>query len=107
MNCFNHPDTPAIGICKFCQKGLCKECAYDLSHGLACKIHIREVTNMVQPSTRVEPANYLLIFAWFAIIQAAIQAGTSFNSSSTTIFSLILAGVFFVANWYVKKKNKV
>jgi len=43
MNCFNHPDVPAVGICKACQKGLCMECAVDLGHGIACKSHQEEV----------------------------------------------------------------
>ena len=43
MNCFNHQQVSAIGICKFCQKGLCMECAIDLGHGIACKNHREEV----------------------------------------------------------------
>ena len=27
MVCFYHPDRPAIGICKHCQRGLCADCA--------------------------------------------------------------------------------
>lgn len=37
MNCFYHPDKPAVGICKSCSKGLCIDCAADLDHGIACK----------------------------------------------------------------------
>lgn len=37
MNCYNHPDRLAVGICKNCQKGLCRECAVDVGNGLACK----------------------------------------------------------------------
>lgn len=37
MLCFNHPDRQAIGICKACQRGLCRDCATDLEHGIACK----------------------------------------------------------------------
>jgi hypothetical protein len=37
MNCFYHPDKPAIGICNYCYKGLCSHCASDLDFGLACK----------------------------------------------------------------------
>lgn len=47
MNCFNHPDTPAIGLCKYCQKGLCKDCAIDLSHGIACKNHREDVGMLI------------------------------------------------------------
>jgi len=37
MNCFYHPSTVAVGICKSCGKGLCLESAVDLGKGLACK----------------------------------------------------------------------
>jgi hypothetical protein len=37
MNCFNHPDKPAIGFCKSCCKGLCPDCAAVLPNGLACR----------------------------------------------------------------------
>ena len=47
MNCFNHPDVPAVGICKACQKGLCMECAVDLGHGIACKSHQEEVGMLI------------------------------------------------------------
>lgn len=37
MKCFNHINVDSVGICKCCQRGICKECASDLGHGLACK----------------------------------------------------------------------
>ncbi len=37
MNCFNHPDRPAVGFCKSCCKGLCADCAAPLPNGLACR----------------------------------------------------------------------
>lgn len=36
MKCFYHIDRDAVGICKFCHKGLCPECAIDSNAGLAC-----------------------------------------------------------------------
>ena len=37
MRCFYHEDREAIGTCKSCGKGLCRECAVDLTKGLACR----------------------------------------------------------------------
>ena len=37
MNCFYHPDKPAIGLCKHCQRGLCSDCAALVDDTLACK----------------------------------------------------------------------
>ncbi len=36
MNCFNHTEVAAVGICKSCYKGLCPECAIELTDGIAC-----------------------------------------------------------------------
>jgi hypothetical protein len=36
MECFYHPGAPAVGSCRACMKGLCRECAIDLEGGLAC-----------------------------------------------------------------------
>lgn len=37
MNCYRHPSTPALGICKTCFKGVCQECGADVGNGLACR----------------------------------------------------------------------
>jgi hypothetical protein len=37
MRCFYHEDKEAVGTCKSCGKGLCRECAADLTKGLACR----------------------------------------------------------------------
>ncbi len=36
MNCFYHPEIPAIGLCKHCQRGLCSGCAAVIDDVLAC-----------------------------------------------------------------------
>jgi hypothetical protein len=36
MKCFNHPVADAVGICKNCNKGLCKDCLTELENGIAC-----------------------------------------------------------------------
>ena len=47
MNCFNHPDRPAIGFCKSCCKGLCVDCAASLPNGLACVNACEERVNLI------------------------------------------------------------
>jgi hypothetical protein len=36
MQCFAHPNEPAVGVCKSCGKGVCRSCAVSLDRGLAC-----------------------------------------------------------------------
>lgn len=37
MKCFNHVDADAVGICKGCNKALCKECLIDVDNNISCK----------------------------------------------------------------------
>lgn len=49
MQCFYHSSTPAIGICKACLRGVCKDCAAELDGGLACRGKCeQEATNLIK-----------------------------------------------------------
>ncbi len=37
MICYYHPDRPAVGICKYCQRGLCAQDAAAVDDSLACE----------------------------------------------------------------------
>ncbi len=53
MNCFYHPTSPAIGVCKYCQRGLCSECAAIVDDVLACiGRHEDEVRQLEQLTAR-------------------------------------------------------
>jgi hypothetical protein len=61
MQCFNHQESAAIGMCKHCCKGLCSACATDLGYGLACHgVHEEQVTcthAMVTKAARLQAVN--------------------------------------------------
>lgn len=38
MNCYHHPQSPALAICKRCGKGLCGECSLETPDGVVCKV---------------------------------------------------------------------
>jgi hypothetical protein len=49
--CYYHPERPAIGVCKHCQRGLCADCAALVDDTLACKDRHEDVvreTNLVR-----------------------------------------------------------
>ena len=51
MICFYHPDKPAVGICKHCQRGLCSDCATFVDDVLACKDkHEMQVNELIELS---------------------------------------------------------
>lgn len=61
MQCFNHLEAAAVGMCKHCCKGLCTACATDLGYGLACHdLHEDQVTSshtMVTKAARLQAVN--------------------------------------------------
>ena len=52
MNCYYHPDRPAVGVCKHCQRGLCAEDAALIDDSLACKgrheEQVRDINQLMQ-----------------------------------------------------------
>ncbi|MFT3891552.1 MAG: hypothetical protein QM730_07970 [Anaerolineales bacterium] len=47
MNCYYHPKKSAVGLCKYCQRGLCSECAAPAGDSLACRgLHDEQVRAM-------------------------------------------------------------
>ncbi len=53
MNCYYHPEKPAIGLCKYCQRGLCTDCAAVIDDVIACKSrHEDEVHQLEQLAAR-------------------------------------------------------
>jgi len=42
MDCFYHDGRAAVGTCRACLRGLCRECAADLDRALACRNRCEE-----------------------------------------------------------------
>ncbi|MDH5180304.1 MAG: hypothetical protein OEZ39_13425 [Gammaproteobacteria bacterium] len=102
MNCFNHPDKPAIGTCKACSKGLCMECATDLGHGLACKgIHETEVNNLnmiVSKSAEIYSAapKNTMIAPFFYLFMGLVFAGFGYFSMGGVTDLPFVMGIGFI-----------
>ena len=89
MQCFNHHESAAVGMCKHCCKGLCSACATDLGYGLACHdVHEEQVTSthaMVTKATRLQsvnrsnkylgPAFFIVLGSLFAIWGFVTEGG--------------------------------
>ena len=114
MNCFYHPDIPAIGLCKSYSKGLCKECATDLDHGIACKNkHETEVENlnmMITQNTKIyssAPRN-TIIAPIFYLFMGLVFAGFGYASKGgVTDLPFILGVGFIIFGIIVFYRNRV
>jgi hypothetical protein len=121
MNCFYHQDHVAVGVCKSCGKGLCRECATDLGKGLACKgrceedvegviqLVERNVLLMKSPASRQKlvaesKANIersiaigLGSSAWFYLVLGALFAGWGAFGSKPSPFLTAMGALFVVS----------
>jgi len=52
MRCYYHSHSDAVGLCRNCAKGLCPECAVEVSQILACKSRcekaVQSINQMMQ-----------------------------------------------------------
>jgi hypothetical protein len=119
MNCFYHPDKPAIGLCKYCQRGLCTSCAAIVDDVIACKNrHEDEVRQLEQlaarnlfQSKRVR-SSYMrnaifyglvgLLFAGFGFIQYRFLGLQAIFFMAIGAFLLYASG----ANYFEGRKHK-
>ena len=88
MKCFYHQDRDAIGTCKSCQKGLCPECAVDLSQGLACKSRCEDDVNslirLIQNNIKLSPTTSNII--------RASRRGGMLSASFYIVLGVMFAG---------------
>lgn len=80
MNCYQHHDQAAIGICKACNKAVCPTCAVDTGRGLACcDVCAQEVEDQNQiidkskqiygiGSTSKLPPSGILVYLFFGLV---------------------------------------
>jgi hypothetical protein len=108
MKCFRHSDLDAVGLCKYCQKGLCTICFADVGNGLACK-NICE--KRVRELSLWEPKNRKLVAASGSTVIALFCAGGVLDLGVSTVFGStlllvgaaagLLAGTEFLSVWKV------
>ena len=118
MKCFNHPENDAVGICKNCNKGLCKECLTEVEKGIACtssciddviilnslinhsKKNIKSVSNSQYRNT--------YLFGAFGFITLIYGLNTNGIGDYLSIIGVVflLAAVFSLMNANKYKKDK-
>lgn len=80
MNCFQHNENTAVGICKACNKAVCGSCAIDSGSGLACcaecETEVMHMNQIVAKSKQIYnigtnqntiPSG-LLVYVFFSVI---------------------------------------
>lgn len=120
MNCFNHQTLPAIGTCKFCNKGLCGECVHDSGAGLACANscikEVDEINQVVARSKQIysigtKPpllTSGLLIFLMFSLLFLGYGIYRYFDSGKSFEFLLLMGcGMLIVFVYSLYKQRQL
>jgi hypothetical protein len=118
MKCFNHPDHDAVGICKNCNKGLCKDCLTEVNNGIACTLtcveEVKQIDSLINQNKQsyktASGAHFKNAFIYggigfvFIIFGLTTEGLTGFLFMMGVIF--IIGSVFSVisANKYKKEK---
>ena len=114
MNCHNHPDRSAVGICKACYKGLCSECATDLGLGLSCKgdheKYVNNINMVIEKNVKVysEAGKNSFIGPAFTIFMGSVFTYQGYVSSGKlALFMLLLGGgfIFFGMLTFVRSRR--
>lgn len=108
MQCFNHDESAAIGMCKHCCKGLCSACATDLGFGLAChELHEEQVKSthaMVAKAARLQAANRSSKYlgpAFFIVLGSLFATWGVFMEGGPTNFVFAIGIAFLLYGAFV------
>lgn len=55
MNCTNHPNVEAQGMCTYCGKPFCKECLVEVKGRMYCKEDLGNVLDEAKQASSVQP----------------------------------------------------
>lgn len=116
MQCFNHHNEAAIGICKSCGKGICNKCCTELLNGLACKNscekRVNSLNEMIDNQVKIlSTSNRNIKNLAYLFIIIGLLLGVGFgalffqeNILAATIF--ISIGVVFIFTGILKLGKK-
>jgi hypothetical protein len=122
MRCFRHPQSEAVGTCKYCFKGVCTECAKDTGIGIVCspqcEEEVKSLQAIVDKSKQVFPlvakthgrnAILLALFGVAFFVFSAIARSDSFMFPFLLSFGVIMViGAIFsflMARRYAKSSG--
>ncbi len=107
MKCFDHQKIDAVGLCRYCFKGLCNECASEFEDGIACKGRCEEkakdVASLVQYSVNSKKGMKYgkFLFPGFAMLLGLLFAGYGIYCDNFFGFNTLAGLLFFLFGAFV------
>lgn len=110
MECFKHTNVVAVGLCKSCYKAVCRACAIEIPHGLACSeecaADAKEYNQITERSKKIYgiggykskmPASGVILWAAFALVMWGLFVVPYLWKGLVLYENLVLAVLFSVA----------
>lgn len=93
MFCYYHEGRPAVGCCRSCLKGVCRDCAVDMDRGLACRdrceTDVRELLATIHQSVQTRAASGGILKAsksmWGGLAAVALLVGAGVGAWGLTL----------------------
>jgi hypothetical protein len=123
MKCFYHPQSDAVGTCKHCHRGVCRECAAERMDGIAClgrcEASVDAVNALIQRNIQVAVRSRsvnVLSFAVFSVAGAGITyLGINEEITTARMTMFMVAAICFVCalgqtsvirSWMLERRKK-
>ncbi len=123
MQCFYHAQAHAVGTCKHCHRGLCRDCASEREGGLACKerceTHVDQVNALIQRNIHVgvkaRPLSLVSLLVFTGGFLALLYLSFTEDNPSVRTMLYLLTAICFVAvmgqlsilrSWLAKRSTR-
>lgn len=99
MECFYHPSIAAVGTCKNCHRGICRECLAEVTDGIACKERCERQATAIGKLWKQSDGAFA-IYAVFLLAMGAIFIGIEvvnairYGAESVVLMPIAMGGVF-------------
>jgi hypothetical protein len=120
MKCFYHASADAVGTCKHCHRGVCRECAAERDGGLACRGRCEAsvdqvnalIARNIQVGVKARPLSLvaLIVFAgafgtllYLAAIEENQNVRIMFYILSAFSFVGMLGQISILKSWLVRR----
>ena len=102
MKCFKHSGADAVGVCKYCQKGVCHQCVIEEANGIACSItcaselnKLEQVSKFAEKRVATSKSKLAIIAPLFNLLLGGIFVYRAMQHPDPSNF-LILLGLLFI-----------
>jgi NAD(P)-dependent dehydrogenase (short-subunit alcohol dehydrogenase family) len=118
MECFSHPSSQAVGVCKGCGKAICRACAKDLGFAVACSdacaAESTDVHEMNQRGKKLygigvaknKIPSGVIMWILFGLLFGGFGVLNSFRNGQAEWFILVFSATSFVVAFIAYRRAK-